>query len=240
MGRPALLGRHPRGPQYRGVHVPPHYGNRPRWRKSWQPTQHKTNTPKDISWRLASPLDSYTHPTPTDERHHTWADKTQEESAWNLTRSQTSTLLEDCCPGGPTRTGPGTAPLALVSEIAAISGVRDGHRNRKNRKNRCDFSALSPLYWSAEQVKSWFSGRGWGQQLFSFQIPAVQWFARTSSLNYLSCRNPYHTPHSLNCLTLLHWKTLFQWKVLRHIPFPKEGSDRCVRKHPQGPQSWEH
>ena len=35
------------------------------------------------------------------------------------------------------------ALLSLVSEIAAISGVRDGHRNRKNRKNRCDFGALS-------------------------------------------------------------------------------------------------
>ena len=30
--------------------------------------------------------------------------------------------------------------MSLVSEIAAISGVRDGHRNRKNR---CDFGALS-------------------------------------------------------------------------------------------------
>ena len=32
------------------------------------------------------------------------------------------------------------ALLSLVWEIAAISGVRDGHRNRKNR---CDFGALS-------------------------------------------------------------------------------------------------
>ena len=32
--------------------------------------------------------------------------------------------------------------LSLVSEIAAISWVRDGHRNRKNCKNRCDFGAL--------------------------------------------------------------------------------------------------
>ena len=32
------------------------------------------------------------------------------------------------------------ALLSLVSEIAAISGVRDGHRNRKIR---CDFGALS-------------------------------------------------------------------------------------------------
>ena len=30
---------------------------------------------------------------------------------------------------------------ALVSEIAVISGVRDGHRNRKSQK-RCDFGAL--------------------------------------------------------------------------------------------------
>ena len=45
-----------------------------------------------------------------------------------------------------------------------------------------------------QSVKSWFSGRGWGQQLFSFQSPAVHWIARTSSLNCLSFRNPYQTP----------------------------------------------
>ena len=65
MGRPALLGRHPRGPQYRGVQVPPHYGNRPRWRKSWHSSRHKTDTPKAMSWRLASPHDADTHPTPS-------------------------------------------------------------------------------------------------------------------------------------------------------------------------------
>ena len=58
-------------------------------------------------------------------------------------------------------------------------------------------------------IKSWFLGRGWGQQLFNFQSPAVKWMARTSSLNCLSCRNPYQTPHSLNCLPPFHWKTLF-------------------------------
>ena len=35
--------------------------------------------------------------------------------------------------------------VRVVSEIAAISGVRDGHRNRKSQKSRCDFGALSPL-----------------------------------------------------------------------------------------------
>ena len=63
--------------------------------------------------------------------------------------------------------------------------------------------------WIASFLKSWFSGRGWGQQLFSFQSPAVQWIARTSSLNCLSCRNPYQTPHSLNCLPPFHWNPLF-------------------------------
>ena len=65
MGRPALLGSHPRGPQYRGVQVPPHYGNRPRWRKSWHSSRHKTDTPKILSWRLASPHYANTHPTST-------------------------------------------------------------------------------------------------------------------------------------------------------------------------------
>ena len=52
-------------------------------------------------------------------------------------------------------------------------------------------------------------GRGWAQQLFTFQSPAVHWMARTSSLNCLSCRNPYQTTHSLNCLPPFHWKPLF-------------------------------
>ena len=57
--------------------------------------------------------------------------------------------------------------------------------------------------------KSWFLGRGWGQQLFSFQSPAVHWIAQTSSLNCLSCRNPYQTPHSLNCLPPFSLKSPF-------------------------------
>ena len=34
MGRAAFLGRHPRGPWYRGVQRPPYHGNRPWWRKN--------------------------------------------------------------------------------------------------------------------------------------------------------------------------------------------------------------
>ena len=33
--------------------------------------------------------------------------------------------------------------------------------------------------------------------------------ARTSSLNCLSCRKLYQTPHSLNCLPPFQWKTIF-------------------------------
>ena len=83
------------------------------------------------------------------------------------------------------------------------------------------------------ESKSWFSGRGWGQQLFTFQSPAVHWMARTSSLNCLSCRNPYQTLHPLNCHPPFHWNPFFHWKVLRRIPFPKTGSEKVwksVRK----------
>ena len=82
----------------------------------------------------------------------------------------------------------------------------------------CPFGVFSPMLFASKLAifplkrsvcKSWFSGRGWGQQLFSFQSPAVQWMARTSSLNCLSCRNPYQTPDSLNCLPSFHWKPLF-------------------------------
>ena len=50
--------------------------------------------------------------------------------------------------------------------------------------------------------------------------------ARTSSLNCLSCRNPYQTPDSLNCLPLFTENPFFHWKVLRRIPFPKISSEK--------------
>ena len=84
--------------------------------------------------------------------------------------------------------------------------------------NHWNFLRSSPSQISAP---SWFWGRGWGQQLFSFQSPAVHWMAGTSSLNWLSCRNPYQTPHSLHAPPTK--KAFFRWKVLRRPPFPKIG-----------------
>ena len=75
---------------------------------------------------------------------------------------------------------------------------------------------ISPMF-----SKSWFSGRGWGQQLFSFRSPAVHWMARTSSLNCLSCRKPYQTLHSLNCLPPFHWNPFFSLKSASSHPLPK-------------------
>ena len=56
---------------------------------------------------------------------------------------------------------------------------------------------------------------------FQFQSPAVQWMARASSLNCLSCRNPYQTPDSLNCLPPFHWKPLFSLNSASLHPLPK-------------------
>ena len=42
-----------------------------------------------------------------------------------------------------------------------------------------------------------FSGRGWGQQLFSSHSPAVHWIAQTSSLNCHCCR--------ILTKPLIHW-----------------------------------
>ena len=52
---------------------------------------------------------------------------------------------------------------------------------------------------------------------FSFQSPAVHWIARTSSLNWLSCKNPYQTPHSLNALPPFHWQK-------KHFPLKNASS----------------
>ena len=79
-----------------------------------------------------------------------------------------------------------------------------------------------PTSLSGMLSKSWFLGRGWGQQILSFQSPAVHWMARTSSLNCLSCRNPYQIPHSKNCLPPFTEKNLyFSEKCFVASPFPK-------------------
>ena len=65
MGRPALLGSHPRGPQYRGVQVPPHYGNRPRWRKKRTTYLTQCKNPKSIV-----PALSRSEMTIQDRRNH--------------------------------------------------------------------------------------------------------------------------------------------------------------------------
>ena len=70
-------------------------------------------------------------------------------------------------------------------------------------------------------IQSSFSGTGWGQQLFSFQSPAVQWIARTSSLNCLSCRNPHQTPRSLNCIPQFTEKPFLSLKSASSHPLPR-------------------
>ena len=65
MVRPALLGSHPRGPQYRGVQVPPHYGNRPRWRKERTTYLTQCKNPKSIV-----PALSRSEMTIQDRRYH--------------------------------------------------------------------------------------------------------------------------------------------------------------------------
>ena len=69
-----------------------------------------------------------------------------------------------------------------------------------------------------------FGWRGWGQQLFTFQSPAVHWMARTPFL-WKSLPNIPFTelppPFSLK-------SPFFDWKVLRRIPFPKIGSFKLL------------
>ena len=71
------------------------------------------------------------------------------------------------------------------------------------------------------EFRSWFLGSGFGQQLFNFRSPAFHWIARTSSLNCLSCRNPYQTPHSLNPSPLFTENPFFSLKSVSSDPLPK-------------------
>ena len=59
--------------------------------------------------------------------------------------------------------------------------------------------------------------------------------ARTSSLSCLPCRNPYQTPHSLNCLPPFHWKSLFiTEKCFVASPSQKSALIRCALKGREG------
>ena len=138
MGRPALLGSRSRGPQYRGVRRPPHYGNRPWKRTINQNARHKAKTPEGGARLLAGPLLSQ-HTSSQDTNKMAWHQgrkHPKQEQPMCAQMMQTTTRLVDRCPGGAAwrRPGPNT-PLSLVSEIAAISGVRGGHRNRKSQKS---------------------------------------------------------------------------------------------------------
>ena len=137
MGRPALLGRRPRGPQYRGVRRPPHYGNPPWKRKNKHNVRHRTKTPKDWARHLAGPHGPNTTPiTKHKDGNHNIADNNPTKQFIDARMRQTSSQLEDSCPGGPRGGGQAQVPpRSLVSEIAAISGVRDWHRNRKSQKS---------------------------------------------------------------------------------------------------------
>ena len=138
MGRPALLGSRSRGPQYRGVRRPPHYGNRPWKRNSNQNARHKAKTPKGGARLLAGPLLPQ-QPSRQDTNKmalHQGRKHPRQEQPMRAQMIQTTTLLVDRCPGGAAwrRPGPKTPPLSCLRN-RAISGVRDGHRNRKSQKS---------------------------------------------------------------------------------------------------------
>ena len=112
MGRPALLGSHPRGPQYRGVQVPPHYRNRPRWRK--ERTTHLTQykNPKSIVPAL-SRSDMTRHDCRYHGRHQRKSNQTiiQDRVAQHNRHFFQTHKLDRTLPGGATWTRLGSAPL---------------------------------------------------------------------------------------------------------------------------------
>ena len=111
MGRPALLGSHPRGPQYRGVQVPPHYGNRPRWRKKRTTYLTQCKNPKSIV-----PALSRSEMTKQDRRNHSrHQGKANRQSSQTELRNITDTctkqyITPERCPGGTTRRWLGSSP----------------------------------------------------------------------------------------------------------------------------------
>ena len=84
-------------------------------------------------------------------------------------------------------------------------------------------STASYLACTLASFKSWFLGSGFGQQLFGFRSWAVHWMARISSLNCLSCRNPYQTAHSLKASRLFTENPFFFTKM-RFVASPSQKS----------------
>ena len=84
---------------------------------------------------------------------------------------------------------------------------------------------LVPSLGLAPTIKSWFSGRGWGQQLSLFRVR-----------RFTESPGPLHWiafPVEILTKPLIHWiasplfteNPFFHWKVFRRIPFPKIGFD---------------
>ena len=118
MGRPALLGSHPRGPQYRGVQVPPHYGNRPRWRKERTTYLTQCKNPKSIV-----PALSRSEMTIQDRRYHSRHQRKSNQTIIQKTelRNITDTctkqyITPERCPGGTTRRWLGSSPQRIWPE----------------------------------------------------------------------------------------------------------------------------
>ena len=118
MGRPALLGSRSRGPQYRGVRRPPHYGNRPWKRNSNQNARHKAKTPKGGARLLAGPLLPQ-QPSRQDTNKmalHQGRKHPRQEQPMRAQMIQTTTLLVDRCPGGAAWRRPGPKTPLLQKE----------------------------------------------------------------------------------------------------------------------------
>ena len=122
MGRPALLGSRPRGRQYRGVQVPPHCGNRPRWRKNKHRPRQRTTTPKNFDPALSRPLMPSRYQTIREQ------DKNRHLCIYQPNRKQHNLpdsilfmkLLMGRCPGGADVDGAGSkTPPCKASEIAS-------------------------------------------------------------------------------------------------------------------------
>ena len=136
MGRPAPLESRPGGPWYRGIKSSPHQGNRPRERNNkFQATNFD---PRGLSRHFAHSLC-----LTRDQGHKT--DKTRARTS-NHTISQIriATVADthsghgnspEWFPGAAAGRRTGTGPPFSCLGNRAISGVRDGHRNRKSQKS---------------------------------------------------------------------------------------------------------
>ena len=159
------------------------------------------------------------------ELHTAWMKKNEQSSSSDI-KSNSMTCYSSTL--SLSTTSQPTTPRHMITtpnyhennSLRVISYISEGIFWPTNPRERSFFFCSG----NCAQNRNWRADfrEGMRTATFQFQSPAVHWMDRTSSLNCLSCRNPYQAPHSLNASPLFTEKTIFiSMKSASSHPLPK-------------------